>query len=132
MSFAIISYLYTVFFVIAWLVDLLPFFSVVKNISLVSWQSMQTIKSNDIDDSEKEKILLTNSFKLFKESLKLLGFITIIAVAGFALLLASKAFKPSNYTTLLKYTLTLYGLLLSVIAFLSYFVLKKLYVKVRL
>jgi hypothetical protein len=132
MSFAVISYLYVVFFLIAWLVDLLPLFSIVKNSSLVSRQSMQTIKSNDIDDSEKEKMLLNNSFKLFKQSLKLFAFIVLIAACGFALLLISPVIKPLNYAKLIKYVPTLYCLVLSILSFVSYFLLKKLYVKIRL
>jgi hypothetical protein len=132
MSFAVIVYLYIVFFAIAWLVDHLPFFPLIKNISLLSQGSMRIIKSNDIDDSEKEKILLNNSLQLFKQSLKLLGFIIIIAVCGFVLLLLSKFFKFLNYTVLLQSLVTLSGLLLSVIAFLSYFLIRKLYVKIRL
>jgi hypothetical protein len=132
MNFAIISYLFIVFFVIACLVDCLPFFSVIRSISFLSMGSIQTIRSNDIDDSGKEKILLENSLKLFKQSLKLFGFIVLIAVCGFVLLLVSGIFKLLNYTILLQYMVTLYGVALSLTSFFSYFLLKKLYVKVRL
>jgi hypothetical protein len=132
MNIAIISYLYIIFFAIACLVDHLPFIFLIKNISSLSNVSLQTIRSNNIDDSEKEKILLNNSFRLFKQSLKLLGLVAIIALCGFVLLLISNFFKSLNQGVLLKYMVTLSGLLLSVISFVTYFLLKRLYVKVRL
>ncbi|GAC1304737.1 MAG: hypothetical protein NVSMB24_12630 [Mucilaginibacter sp.] len=132
MNFAIIIYLYIVFFAIAFLVNRLPFVALIKNISSLGNVSLQTIRSDEIDDSEKEKILLKNSLQLFKQSLKLLGFVVLIAICGFVLLFVSGVFKSLNYAVLLNYMVTLSGLLLSVIAFFSYFLVKKLYVKVRL
>ena len=132
MSLAIISYLFIVFFVIAWLVYHLPFLPLIKNVSGLSMGSMQIIKSNDISDLDKEKLLLAGSLKIFRESLKLLSFIILIAACGFALVAISSVFNILNYAILLKYMATLYGLLLSVFSFISYFLLKKLYVKVRL
>ncbi|MDB5130962.1 MAG: hypothetical protein JWR02_711 [Mucilaginibacter sp.] len=132
MNFAVISYLYIVFFVIAYLADYLPFFPLIKNISSLNKVSIQTIRANNIDDPEKEKILLNNSLQLFKQSLKLLGLVGVIALFGFVLLLASNVFRSLNQDILLRYIATLPGLLLSVIAFATYFLLKKLYVKIRL
>ncbi|MDB5123350.1 MAG: hypothetical protein JWP94_1479 [Mucilaginibacter sp.] len=132
MNLAITGYLYLVFLVIAWLVDHLPFLPLIKNVSALSMGSLQTIKSNDIDDPDKEKLLLASSLKIFKSSLKLLGFIALIAACGFALMAIGGVFKILSYAVLLKYMATLYGLLLSVFSFISYFLLKKLYVKVRL
>jgi hypothetical protein len=132
MNLAVAGYLYLVFFVMAWLVDHLPFLQLIKNISALSMGSIQTIKSNDIDDPEKEKLLLANSLKIFKASLKLLGFIILITACGFVLMVIGGVFKMLSYAVLLKYMATLYGLLLSVFSFISYFLLKKLYVKVRL
>ncbi|HWZ15295.1 MAG TPA: hypothetical protein VNW95_08650 [Mucilaginibacter sp.] len=132
MNFAIAGYLYVVFFAIACLVDYLPFIPLIKTISSLSMGSMHTIRSDDISDTEKEKLLLKNSLQLFQQSLKLLGFVVLIAICGFILLFVSRLFKSLNYAVLLNYMVTLYGLLLSVIAFFSYFLVKKLYVKVRL
>lgn len=132
MNFAIAGYLYIVFFAIACLVDYLPFIPLIKNISLLSNASLQTIRSDEIDDPEKEQILLKNSLQLFKQSLNLLGFVVLIAICGFLLLCVSGVFNSLNYAVLLNYMVTLSGLLLSVIAFATYFLLKKLYVKVRL
>ncbi len=132
MNIAVISYLYVVFLAIAWLIDCLPFLGVMKNISLSTHVSLQIIKSNDINDSEKQKMLLDNSFVLFKRSLTLLGFIVGIGACGLMLLFAGELLKFFSYSALLKFIATLPGFLLSVIAFFSYFFIKKLYVKVRL
>ena len=132
MNIAVISYLYVVFFIAAALVDYLPFLPVIKKTSQLELNSLQTIRSNNIADTEKEKILLANSLNIFKQSLKMFAFIILIADCGYVLLLISFLIKPLSYVVLLKYMITLYGLLLSVISFFSYFLLKKLYVQIRL
>ncbi len=132
MKIVIISYLYAVFFILAILADRLPFLSIINNISRLSKGSVHTIRSDAIEDSEKQRILLTNSFGLFKQSLKLTGLILLVSVCGFLLLLLSRVFKHLSYRVLFDYMMTTYGLLLAFISFFSYFLLKRLYVKVRL
>jgi hypothetical protein len=132
MKIGIISYLYIVFFIIAALVDYLPFLPTIKKTSLLGFNSLQTISSNNIEDSEKMKILLANSLNIFKQSLKMLALIILVAFCGYVLLLLSVIFKSLSYRVLLNYVITLNGLVLSVVSFFSYFLLKKLYVKIRL
>src|SRR5277367_210289 len=128
MKIVIISYLYAVFFILALLADRLPFLSIINNISRLSKGSFQTIRSDIIDDSKKQEILLANSFGLFKQSLKLTGLILLVSACGFLLLLSGGVFKPLSYRILFDYTMTTYGLLLAIISFFSYFLLKRLYV----
>jgi pilus assembly protein TadC len=132
MKIGIISYLYIVFFIIAALVDYLPFLPTIKKTSSLGFNSLQTISSNNIEDSEKMKILLANSLNIFKQSLKMLALIIWVAFSGYVLLLLSVVFKSLSYRVLLSYVITLNGLVLSVVSFFSYFLLKKLYVKIRL
>jgi len=132
MKVAIVSYLYVVFFILAFLADRLPFLSIINIISQLSKSSIKTIRSDIIGDSEKQEILLTNSFSLFKQSLKMTGLILLVSACGFLLLLLSGAFKYLSYRILFDYMITTYGLLLAIISFFSYFLLKRLYVKVRL
>jgi len=132
MKIGIISYLYIVFFIVAALVDYLPFLPAIKKTSLLGFNSLQTISSNNIEDSEKMKILLANSLNIFKQSLKMLALIILVAFSGYILLLLSVVFKSLSYTVLLNYVITLNGLVLSVVSFFSYFLLRKLYVKIRL
>ncbi|HEY5326774.1 MAG TPA: hypothetical protein VIJ27_07220 [Mucilaginibacter sp.] len=132
MNIAIISYLYIVFFILAVLADQLPFSVIIKSITLLGINSVQTIRSKIIEDVVKGKTLLANSFGLFKQSLIMFAFIILIAVCGYVILLISILFKPLSSVILLKYVITLNGLMLSVISFFSYFLLKKLYVKIRL
>ena len=132
MKIIIISYLYVVFFILAILADRLPFLTIINNISRLSISSFQTIRSDIIDDSKKEKILLFNSFGIFKQSLKMTGFILLVSACGFLLLLLSGIFQHLSYRVLFVYMITTHGLLLSIISFFSYFLLKRLYVKIRL
>jgi hypothetical protein len=132
MKIVIISYLYAAFFILAFLADRLPFLSIINKISRISKGSFETIKSDVIEDSKKQEILLSNSFGLFKQSLKMTGLILLVSGCGFLLLLLSGVFKRLNYRILFDYMMTTYGLLLAIVSFLSYFLLKRLYVKARL
>ena len=132
MTIAVVSYLYVSCFILAWLADSLPFFNIIKSISLLSIASIQIIRAETIDDTTKEKTILGNSFIIFKQSLIMLALIIFIAVSGFLLLYFSKFIKPLNFTVLLDYVNTLSGISISMMSFLSYFLLKKLYVKVKL
>jgi hypothetical protein len=132
MKIVVFSYLYAVFFILAILSDRLPFFTIINNISRLSISSHQTIRSDIIEDSKKGKILLVNSFGIFKQSLKMAAFIMLVLACGFLLLLLSNNFQHLNYRVLLNYMITTDGLLLSMVSFFSYFLLKKLYVKIRL
>jgi hypothetical protein len=132
MKAGIIIYLYFVFFGSAILADHLPFLPIIRKASFLGANSLQIIRSNSINDSEKQRILLGSSWDIFKQSLKLLAFIVLVAVIGYVLLLLSVIFKPLNCRILVQYLITFDGLVLSVISFFSYFLLKKLYGKIRL
>ena len=132
MNILLIGYLFFAFFILAILADLLPFSLVINRILQLSAVSVQTIRSNTITDTKKEKLLLTNSWELFKQSLKMTGFILLIAAWGCLFLFTSGIFKTINYHVLFSYLKTTDGIILSVVAFLSYFILKKIYVRIRL
>lgn len=132
MTITLVCYLYAVFFILAIITDRLPFASTIKNISGIGLNSLKIIRSDLIDDSEKEKILLNNSLNMFKQSLKMFGFLMIMTSAGFLLLLPGIFFNHLSYKVLLDYMVTYNGLLISVLSFFSYFLFKNLYVKIRL
>lgn len=130
--FAELAYLYVVFLVLALAADLLPFLSTIKNISILTISSGFTIRATDIEDSKKQNILLRNSLGIFKNSLILIGLIFLVLAFGGFLFWISEIFKPLNYWVLFDRLLTLSGLLITLLAFLSYFLLRKMYVRFRL
>ena len=91
-----------------------------------------TIRATDLEDSKKQNILLRNSLGIFKNSLILIGLIILVLAFGGFLFWISEIFKPLNYWVLLDRLLTLPGLLITLLAFLSYFLLRKMYVRFRL
>lgn len=132
MSIMAIIYLYVLFIVLAFLADRLPFLIAVKDITVLGKSSFQTIRSTVIDDSQKEKLLLANSRGIFILSCKLIAFIVLIAGAGLVLLLAVLIWGRITYWGMLNYVVTFNGLVLSAASFITYYLLKKLYVKIRL
>src|SRR6266487_296695 len=128
----IISYLFIVVFITAFLVDLLPFQKSIRNILLFSKKTINTIQLSTIDDSVKQNLLLSYSFAIFKQSLKIGAFTLLIAAVIYGCFLLSVFFKQVSFQNLIDYSLTLSGIIICIVSFFSYFLLKKIYVKFRL
>jgi hypothetical protein len=127
-----IIYLFLVFLLIAWMADTIPFIKTARAISALSQSSIQTIQSDHIDDSKKQGILLANSLGIMKNSL-LVIFYTILLIGVLLFFLKVSVFITSlNFDYLSNYLISLSGIILSIVAFLSYFLIKKLYVRFRL
>lgn len=131
MKILIISYLFTVFFILAILADRLPFFTGINDILALSKSSFQTIRSATIHDSKKQRTLLANSLRIFKLSLKLTAFILAVLVCGLLLFVLSRFVPQLGFQVLFHYLKTTRGLILSILSFASYYLVKKLYVKIR-
>jgi|GEM_PF-1618631 len=127
-----IIYLFVVFLLIAWAADTIPFIKTARSISDLSQSSMQTIQSDQIDDSAKQGILLRNSLGIMKHSL-LIIFYTALLIGILLLFLKVSEFITSlTFDYLSNYLISTSGIILSIVAFLSYFLLKKLYVRFRI
>lgn len=122
-----IIYLFIVFFLAAWLADSLPFMKTVGGINRISRNSLETIQSKSIHDAEKQDILLRNSLEILKYSLLIIAFTALIVILLVICLEASIFIKPLNSDYLTEYLISINGILLSIVSFLSYFLLKKLY-----
>ena len=122
-----IIYLFIVFFLVAWLADSLPFIKTVGGINRISRNSLETIQSKSIHDAEKQDILLRNSLEILKYSLLIIAFTALIVILLVICLEASIFIKPLNSDYLTEYLISINGILLSIVSFLSYFLLKKLY-----
>ena len=132
MEFIAIIYLFVVFMLIAWAADTIPFLKTARSISGLSQSSMQTIQSDHIDDSEKQRILLNNSLGIMKHSMLIIFYTIVLIVILLFFLKGSVFITPLNFDYLSNYLISLSGILLSIVAFLSYFLLKKLYVRFRI
>ena len=127
-----IIYSFIVFFLVAWLADRLPFIKTVGGINRISRNSLQTIQSESIEDSEKQGILLRNSFGILKSSLLIVAFTALLVGLLVICLEASVFIKPLNPAYLTDFLISINGILLSVVSFLSYFLVKKLYGRFRI
>lgn len=125
-------YLFVVFVLIAWMADTIPFIKTARSISGLSQSSIRTIQSEKIDDSEKQGILLGNSLGIMKHSI-LIIFYTVALIGILLFFLKVSEFITSlNFDYLSNYLISLEGIIISIVAFLSYFLIKKLYVRFRL
>lgn len=113
----------------AYLFDLMP---VAKNTGLIfelQRLSFCVIRDQKLTDEQKQKILLTNAAKLLLVTLKLLFFFCIVTLPFYVLVELSTFFLAMNIeSTLISVT----GISLSAFAFVSYFLLKKIYGRFRI
>jgi hypothetical protein len=128
----LISYVFAVFFILALMVDRLPLIKFINEISMLSKTSFTTIGSNTMEDSEKQKLLLTNSASIFKLSLKIATLILLVVAAGYLLMLAGDLLNIVKSPLLFSFLDTVPGIVISILAFSSWFLIKKIYVRARL
>lgn len=125
-------YLFIVFFLLAFITDVLPFIKSARNIASLSQSSLKIIQSEDIDDDRKQSALLKNSLGIFKESFKITIFTALLVALLLLSLRISNFVKPLNYNYLFEFLISVTGVVLSVFAFVSYFVIKKIYGRFRI
>lgn len=126
-----IIYLFIVFLLIARAADFIPFINTVRHISRLSQSSLETIQSGEIDDSAKQRILLGNSLGIMKHSMLIILFTALLIALLLFFLKASVFITPLNFDYLSNYLISLSGIILSIVSFLSYFLIKKIYVRLR-
>lgn len=127
-----IIYLFVIFLLIAWTADTIPFIKTARSISGLSQSSLQTIQSEKIDDSEKQGILLGNSLGIMKYSILIILYTAALIGILLFFLKISEYITSLNFDYLSNYLISLKGIILSIVAFLSYFLIKKLYVRFRI
>lgn len=127
----IIIYLFIVVFITGILVDVLPFLKIIKNVSVLGKKSASTIQATDIHDDEKQKILLSCSMGIFKESFKIAFFTLVILGFVYLAFLLGDYIETLSFDKLVEYSITLPGIIVSLVAFFAYFGVKKLYGKFR-
>jgi hypothetical protein len=128
----LISYVFGIFFIMAFIADCLPLIKSMQKISLLGKASFKTIGSAEIADSGKQKLLLHNSAGIFKQSLKITALVVIVLVIGYLLVLAGGFLKIVSCAAFFNCLETAQGIIISIIAFLSYFLIKKIYARARL
>ena len=129
---ALISCTYVLFFILAFVADRLPLIKIMRKISALGKVSLETIGSTHIPDTEKQKILLANSGTIFKQSLIMIALVLLVLGIGFLLTLGADVLGIVKRPILFDYLDSATGIIISVVSFGSYFLLKKIYARARL
>jgi len=128
----LVSYVFAVFFILAFVADRVPLIESVKEISALSKESIKTISSTAIKDSQKQRILLANSAAIFKYSLKITCLALLILIGGYLLAFVGDELGIVKISVLFGFLETVTGIMTTLMAFGSYFLLKKIYARARL
>lgn len=118
-------YVFFVFFLLAILTAYLPFLSIIRLINGASRNSLTIIQSAELEDETKQKILLSNSLIILKNSLFIIGLTAILALLLITFLEVSVLIKPLSPSYLTNFLLSISGILISLLSFLSFFLIKK-------
>jgi len=127
----LISYEFALFFILAFVVDRVPFIEAIKEISNLGKHAITTINSATIEDSEKQKILLADSAGIFIRSLKIAVLALLILIGGYLLAFVGDEFNIVKISVLFRFFESIMGIVVSVLAFGSYFLIKKVYARAR-
>ena len=128
----LISYVFAVFFILAFLADRLPLIKSINKLSMLGKISLTTISSDAMEDSEKQKLLLANSAEIFKLSLKIAALVLLVLAAGYLLVWAADLLNIVKSPLLFSFLDTVTGIVISIFAFSSWFLIKKIYARARL
>jgi hypothetical protein len=112
------------------LFDTLPIIKNSKNVFILQKESIKVISSSELTDEQKQKMLLANSGKVFYITIKIISLLMLILFPFIGLIIIGDKFQEKGvfYETLI----SAQGLVLTSIAYLIYFLLKKGYGRFRL
>lgn len=110
--------------------DLMMIMRIVTNVVSLSKDSLQVMKAQDLDDDTQQKLLLSISGKVFLSTIKLGGSILVIVVPFLAIhVIEILTMGTTSFADRLG---SLAGIVASLLGFLSYFGIKKIYARARL
>lgn len=112
---------------------LFELFPVLKTAGLVlkfQKESIHVLQDKSLEDSIKQEMLLSNSFRIFTLTMKLAFFIVISAIPFFLLIFLGDWILKSSYFA--DSLVSLQGLIVSCFSFLTYYFIRKVYDKFRL
>ena len=127
----LISEVFVLFFLLAFLADRLPLVKSIRKIAGLSKNSGAIIGSNTVSDVDKQKLLLLNSVGLFKQSLILAVLILLVLLAGYLLIMAADFCGTVKIAVLLAFLETFAGIAVSILSFCCFFIIKKVYGRAR-
>ena len=114
------------------LFDKLPIKSIAIKIARQSIASITLMKSKEISDEKKQKLLLLASIEIFKDTLKIASLLCLIGLLIVFISITYNIFSPSESLSLLSFTATVKGISISILSVILYFILTKIHAHFRL
>lgn len=121
-----------VFFFSALIFDNLPFIKCINQINSISKHIIFALKSKTASDYRKERLMKWYSLRLFMKSIKIAVLISVVFFTSFLLLYFASRFILSNGSNVISFLITIQGGSISILAFIVYYLFKRLYAKLRL
>jgi len=119
-------------FGVAMLSDKLPFLKLLKEIISLGNRVFNIFQSKTSSDYRKERLMKWYSLHLFFASIKIIFFVLIIFLGAFLILLFFSGFILPPDSNIFQYVITFQCGIVSVLAFIFYYLFKKAYAKFRL
>ena len=112
--------------------DILPFLKSIKDIISLGCRILNIFQSKTSSDFRKERLMKWYSLHLFFASIKIIFFVLILFLGVFLILLFLSRFILPPDSNIFQYFITLKGVIVSILAFIFYYLFKKAYARFRL
>ena len=127
-----IVWIFVLFFTIGLFLDWLPFVKSLQRLNFLRGRILYVFQSKTFTDYRKERLLKCYALRLFLASVKIAFLILIVTIVAYLLLLFVSRFLFSADFKVFEFIVTVQGFLVSVLAFIVYYLFKRIYVKFRL
>ena len=114
----------------AFVFDALPIWEISKSVLNLQKESLKVIKESEFSDDQKQKQLLSISWKILFSTFKVIALFIIVALPFIGLIVIGKYLSETN--NLMKEIISWKGICISVLAFVIYYFTKKSYGRFRL
>lgn len=123
---------FLIFFLSALFFDKLPLIKSILEINSIGKRTIYVFQSKTASDYRKERLMKWYSLRLFIESIKIVFLISVVSFVAYLLLYFAAKFILSDESNVFGFLITIQGGLISVLAFIVYYLFKMIYAKFKL
>jgi hypothetical protein len=123
---------FVLFFIVAFFSNKLPFLKFLQEIKSLMHRIVNVFQSKISSDYRKEHLLKGYALRLFIASVKITFLLLIVLLGAFLILLFFSQFVLKASNNILEFILTLQSGIVSFLAFIVYYLIKRAYAKFRL
>ena len=123
---------FVLFFIVAFFSDKLPFLKFLQEINSLLRRILNAFQSKTSSDYRKEHLIKWYALRLFIASVKITFLLMLVILSAFLILLFVSQFVLKAGNNILEFIITLQSGIVSFLAFIVYYLFKRVYAKFRI